>query len=116
MTESSLQQQIYNFFQNTYCLKHHSPRGMILSIPNGGTRNKTEAITLKATGLLPGASDLIVITPNGKIMFIELKTETGVQSDVQKDFQSRIELLGYEYHLIRSLTEFQSLFNENTAK
>jgi len=110
MTESKLQQDIYNFYQNTYCLKHHSPRGLIFSVPNGGTRNAMEAITLKATGLLAGVSDLIVITPNGKILFIELKTETGIQSTVQKDFQFRIELLGYEYHLIRSLTDFQSLF------
>lgn len=109
MTESKIQQEIYQWFQNTYCLKHHSPRGMILSIPNGGTRNKMEAITLKATGLLPGASDLIVITPNGKILFIELKTEKGVQSDVQKDFESRVSALGYEYHVVKSLEQFKSI-------
>jgi len=82
---------------------------MIFAVPNGGTRNAMEAITLKATGLLAGVSDLIVIIPN-KILFVELKTEIGIQSEVQKDFQSRIELLGYEYHLIRSLTAFQELF------
>ena|SRR6187431_2858061 len=109
MTESKLQQDIYNFFHNTYCLKHHNPRCMIFAVPNGGTRNAMEAITLKATGLLAGVSDLIVIIPN-KILFVELKTEIGIQSEVQKDFQSRIELLGYEYHLIRSLTAFQELF------
>lgn len=108
MTESSLQQQIYNFYQNTYCLKHHNPRCMIFAVPNGGTRNTMEAITLKATGLLAGVSDLIVIIPN-KILFIELKTETGRQSPVQKEFEERITKLGFEYHLIRSLNEFQNL-------
>jgi len=113
MTESKLQQEIVNYYNNNYCLKFHDPRGMIFSIPNGGTRNKLEAITMKATGLLAGASDLIVITPNGKLMFIELKTETGIQSEKQKDFQIRVNNLGYEYHLIRNLENFILLIENN---
>ncbi len=109
MTESKLQQEIFNFYQNNYCLKFHNPRGMIFSIPNGGTRNKLEAITMKATGLLAGASDLIVILPNGKLMFIELKTDTGKQSDKQIDFEKRVNDLGFEYRIIRSLEEFKQL-------
>ena len=34
---------------------------MILSIPNGGLRDKMTAITLKATGLYKGAADLLVV-------------------------------------------------------
>lgn len=109
MGESKLQQEIFNWYSNNYCLKFHNPRGLIFSIPNGGTRNKLEAITMKATGLLAGASDLIVITPNGKLMFVELKNETGLQSDKQKDFQNRVSDLGFEYHLIRSIEEFKLL-------
>ena len=112
MTESKLQQDIFNWYQNNYCLKFHEPRGMIFSIPNGGTRNKLEAITMKATGLLAGASDLIVILPNGKLFFIELKTETGTQSDKQKDFENRVSALGYEYKIIRTLEEFKNFVNE----
>lgn len=109
MTEDQLQQQIYTWYNNNYCLKNHEPRHVIFSVPNGGSRNVIEAKKMRATGLLPGVSDLIILQP-GKTLFIELKIEKGIQSDVQKDFQSRIELLGYEYHLIRSLTDFQSLF------
>jgi len=111
MTESKLQQEIFQWFQNTYCLKHHDPRLCIFSVPNGGTRNKLEAITLKATGLLPGVSDLIVILP-GKVLFVELKTEIGIQSQVQKDFESRVTALGQSYYLIRSLPQFQQLIND----
>jgi hypothetical protein len=107
MTESKLQQDIFNWYQNNYCLKFHEPRGMIFSIPNGGTRNKLEAITMKATGLLAGASDLVVIFPNGKLSFVELKTEKGTQSDKQKDFEKRVTDLGFEYKLIRTLEEFK---------
>jgi hypothetical protein len=84
-------------------------RGMIFSIPNGGTRHIMEAMTLKATGLLKGASDLIVILPNKKLIFVELKMPKGVQSIEQKDFESRVILLGFEYHIIRSLEEFKGL-------
>jgi hypothetical protein len=111
MNESKLQQEIFNWYQNNYCLKFHEPRGMIFSIPNGGTRNKLEAITMKATGLLAGASDLIVITPNGKLIFVELKTDTGKQSDKQIDFENRVKKLGFEYHLIRTIDEFKIIIN-----
>lgn len=111
--ENNLQQQIFVWYHNNYCLKSHNPRGLIFSIPNGGTRNIREAMTFKATGLLKGASDLIVIFPNGKLCFIELKMPKGVQSDEQKDFESRVKLLGFEYHLIRSLEEFIFLSKVN---
>lgn len=107
MTESKIQQQIFEWYQNNYCLKFHEPRAMIFSIPNGGTRNKLEAITMKATGLLAGASDLVVILPNGELIFVEVKTETGKQSDKQIDFEQRVKTLGYEYKLIKSLEEFK---------
>jgi hypothetical protein len=113
MTESKLQQEIFNFYQNNYCLKFHNPRGLIFSIPNGGTRNKLEAITMKATGLLAGASDLIVILPNGKLFFMELKIEKGIQSDKQKEFENRVSDLGFEYKIIRSLDEFKNFIHEN---
>jgi len=112
-TENNLQQSIFLFFHNTYCLKNMANRGLIMSIPNGGTRNIREAMTFKATGLLKGASDLVVIFPNGKLCFVELKTNTGTQKPEQKDFESRVSSLGYEYHLIRSLDEFKLLTLKN---
>ena len=112
-TENNLQQEIVVWFNNNYCLKHHDNRGLIFSIPNGGTRNIREAMTFKATGLLKGASDLVVIFPNGKLCFVELKIEKGIQSNEQKDFEERITKAGYEYHLIRSLDEFKELTHFN---
>lgn len=110
-SESALQQQIFNWYNNNYCLKNIEKRGMIFSIPNGGTRHIMEAMTLKATGLLKGASDLIVILPNGKLMFVELKQPKGIQSLEQKDFENRVKLLGFEYHIVKSLEEFKILIH-----
>jgi len=47
-----------------------------------------------------------VLLPN-KILFIEVKTDIGTQSKEQKNFQERVEKLGFEYHLVRSLEDFK---------
>ncbi len=105
MSEDQLQQKCVTYFVNEY---QRLCKGFIFSVPNGGSRNPVEAKKLKATGQTAGVSDLIVILPN-KVLFIELKTPTGIQSEVQKSFESRITVLGQEYHICRSLEEFQTL-------
>lgn len=111
MTENELQQKIFMYFNNNYCLKHHNPRSIIFSVPNGGFRNVIEAKKMKLTGTLSGVSDLILILPNGKLLFLELKIEKGVQSASQKEFEQRVNLLGFEYHIIRSIEQFKELIN-----
>lgn len=110
MTESQLQARIVKLYNNAYCLTHHSHRCMILSIPNGGTRNAMEAMTLKSTGLLAGASDLIVIHQHPDkapiLYWIEIKTDLGKQSESQKEFEKRITALGYHYAVVRSMNDF----------
>jgi hypothetical protein len=83
---------------------------LVFSIPNeaAGRINTKAGLSkiakLKATGLLPGAADLVVVLPN-KVFFLETKTKKGRQSDNQKAFQSRVEELGYTYAVVRSLDE-----------
>lgn len=104
--EDQLQAQIVTWFNNSYCLKHQSPRSIIFSIPNGGTRHPLEMLKMKTTGLLPGASDLIIIH-SGFLAFIELKTEKGVLSPQQREFALRVTENGFMYKICRSLSEFQ---------
>ena len=106
MNENQLQQSIYLWFTNTYVIK--DKRCMILSIPNGGLRDKMTAITLKATGLYKGAADLLVVF-RGWVGFVELKTEVGIQSPSQRQFEAHCIEAGIPYHLVRSLAEFQQL-------
>jgi len=103
MTEDQLQQKIVIDFRNRN-LKNNN---LIFSVPNGGSRNPVEALKLKRTGTLAGVSDLIVIVLN-RIIFLELKTESGIQSESQKEFQSNVEALGFEYLLIRNLKEYEN--------
>lgn len=102
--EDLLQQKIVTFYKNEY--QRHG-KGLIFSVPNGGSRNVVEAKKLKYTGLMAGVSDLIVLH-NGKTLFCELKIEKGIQSEKQKEFEQIVSNLGYEYKVIRSLQEFQT--------
>jgi hypothetical protein len=56
---------------------------------------------------MAGVSDLIVVL-NGKTIFVELKTETGIQSEKQKEFETKVKQLNQEYYLIRSLEQFKN--------
>ena len=68
------------------------------SVPNGVKLTTIQSKIAVAEGLLHGVSDLIVITPN-KVTFAEVKNPngTGRQSDSQKEFQQKVESLGFEY-------------------
>lgn len=109
MEEDKIQAECVKWFTNNYCLRHHSPKCVIFSVPNGGFRNKIEAMKLVATGMKAGVSDLIVLFPN-RALFIEMKTATGRQSPDQKEFEKDVTALGFEYFLARSVDEFKSIF------
>ena len=52
------------WYNNTYCLKQQKNRGMMFSIPNElGTNNALPTMLSKATGLLSGVADTVVILP-----------------------------------------------------
>ena len=108
LSEDILQSKIYKWYYNTYCTKLVDKQHLIFAVPNGGKRTMAEAMKLKATGLVSGVSDLIIVQPN-RCIFVELKTPTGKQSDSQKDFQNKVTALGFEYWIVRSLEQFKEL-------
>lgn len=88
-------------------------KGLLIAVPNGGTRNKLEAVNLKKGGVVSGVSDLILFYPNkkNKVLFIEMKTKKGRQTNNQKEWQNKIEKYGYIYLICRSLEEFIRTIN-----
>ena len=70
---------------------------------------------LMQTGLMAGVCDLIFIIPN-KVIFIEVKTETGSQQDNQVEFQRTVTALGHDYWLVRSLSDFMELVEKEGIK
>ena len=127
LTESRIQQNIVRFFKNTYCLSHHIPRCLIMSIPNEMKPR------LSQTGLYTGGADLLilhltaakrptkgikwVITPPVdcgtvmRVIFIEVKTPEGKISLKQRKFETHIRSMKgkVEYYVVRSLEEFQKI-------
>ena len=99
-SEFTIQCEIINFckIENILCF----------SVPNEATRNNSKFL---AMGVLSGVSDLVLVL-DSKVLFIELKTETGNQSETQKKFENNVSKLGHEYHICRSLTEFKKIIND----
>lgn len=97
--ESAIQQECVTWFRVAY------PGLIILSIPNGGSRNTLEAQRLKREGALAGASDLLVIA-RGSVLFVEMKSKKGRQQESQKIFQQKVERLNHKYVICHSKKEF----------
>lgn len=112
--ESKIQQEAVIWFTNTYCLKHHNQRLIIYSVPNGinvpcKPKDRIKALDfLNKTGQLAGVSDLCLVGIYGRVVHAECKTEEGIQSDEQIDFENRTIALGGRYFIFRNLIEFQS--------
>lgn len=99
MTEHRLQLECIAYFRNEF--ERHG-KGVIIPVVNEATyKNRTFEIC-------KGASDLILVLP-GRTIFCELKTAKGIQSNSQKEFESKVSTLGYKYIIIRSLEQFKNL-------
>jgi hypothetical protein len=110
-SEAKIQQEIWMYLNNTFCLKSNIPRWIVFAVPNGGKRDAREAKSLKNTGILSGVSDLILQTDKETI-YIEVKNTTGRQSEEQKEFQKRVEDLGFKYWLVKSVQEVTTLLQK----
>ena len=56
-----------------------------------------------------GYPDITLFKDNLTI-FVEVKNEKGVQSEIQKYVQKQLEKQGFKYYLVRSLEEFKHIF------
>ena len=103
LSEDAIQQQIFIWYQNNYCLKHHNPQEVIFHVPN---ENQHRLVRI---GVLAGVSDLI-FSFRGKLYFCEVKTATGSQTASQRKFEARIKKAGFEYFIVKSLIDFQNIY------
>ena len=65
---------------------------------------------LQGVGCRKGFPDLTAMK-DGKTIYIEVKTETGKQSDYQKEFQKVCESHGCRYILARSVDDVAEFLN-----
>jgi hypothetical protein len=90
--------------------EHPQTRGMFFLVHNNAP-TKVQASQLKAMGMVAGVSDTVLLW-QGKAYLIEFKVAKGRQSEVQKDWQRKVEAHGFEYRIIRSLEEFKEFIQQ----
>lgn len=109
ISEAKLQADCFKWAYN----KHPKLRGMLFSVPNGGTRNLREAMQLKATGLTPGIPDLLLVV-NG-ICGFEFKTTEGRLSPAQTKIHSIWAANNIPVYIINNQPLFEQIINNIMA-
>lgn len=91
--ESQFQRAIIKYLriQNIFCF----------SVPNGMRLSIIQSKIAKAEGVMHGVADIIILLPNGKTIFAEIKNPNGkgAQSKYQKEFEQKVKSLGFEYYI-----------------
>lgn len=77
--------------------------------PNGEYRSGRTGARLKAMGVRPGVADIVIVLPNGRAAFLELKTEKGTLSKEQRAFREQCEANGAPYAVARSPEEVKAV-------
>lgn len=91
----------------------------LISIPNGDLRDPRVVERLKEEGQCAGATDMLLILPAARVVWVELKLEAdrlwGVRrtdlSDDQQVFHRWLEHFGHDKAVVRSPEEFCDLLD-----
>ncbi len=112
--ESSVQRQCVAFLR----VLERQGRLSFMAIPNGAALrgNKEERARhmtgLKMLGLRPGAPDIVIILPNKRAAWAELKRPKGGRlSEDQKEWRDLLQALGHDWRLVRSLDDMKDYVN-----
>ena len=97
----------------------------LFHVPNGGSRNRAEAVKFKQMGVKAGVSDLCLPFPRGIYcgLFIEMKYGNNRQQDTQKEFLADMAAAGHfvatcysAEEAIKVLEEYLELIDGNELK
>ena len=89
MLEAEIQKQVVQYLKAKNIFHFRTP-----NIP---TKNRPNIV-------LKGTPDLIAII-KGQFIGLEIKTQSGKQSDHQKEFETKLMKAGGRYYIIRSLQD-----------
>ena len=79
--------------------------------PNGELRDSARAVSkLAAMGMLAGVPDIIAVSPERKVHFLEFKSETGTLDEAQRDFQLWAIRANLPHSVVRSVGEAMRVF------
>lgn len=99
---------------NWFRLQYPTHASALFAVPNGGRRDRVSGAKLKAEGVLPGVSDLILLVARGgyHALLIEMKTAKGKQSPTQKEWARDMAARGYMYIVCHSFDEFREAIDD----
>lgn len=108
--ESRLQAACVRWYRYQY--PDHA--AMLIAVPNGVATSESQGAILKAEGMLAGVADLLLLLPaeGYSLLAVEMKTNTGRQSQRQKEWQRQAEAHGIRYEICRSFDDFNTLLTE----
>lgn len=89
----------------------------VFAVPNTRYSAK-EGARFKAQGVMAGVSDLIVMLPNKKIYFIEIKNPNGKgrQSPSQREFEDTVRAFGHLYQIWDKWEQVETFINAHRAE
>ncbi len=104
MSEIQLQALCFQYLWNNY----PATRRLFFHVPNGGNRDAREGAQLKASGVVAGIPDMILIH-KGRAFGFEMKTLTGSVSPAQQLVHQSWAEDGTPVYIIRTFEEFQQV-------
>lgn len=81
------------------------PNALVMAIPNGSQRTVSGRPSNAVAGLLPGAPDLLIALPDGKTLFLEVKSDKGRVSPNQILVHGLLNSLGHFVPVVRSVED-----------
>lgn len=118
-SEATEQENVIQWCQ--YHERQYPELRCIFHVPNGGSRNKLEATSLKRQGVKAGVPDLILASPKGVYhgMFIEMKFGKNKVQKSQKEWIEKLSEQGYYTVVcygaeaaVRQIEEYVNLKND----
>ena len=90
----------------------------LFHVPNGGSRNKQEAVKFKQMGVKAGVSDLCLPYPKGSYcgLFVEMKFGNNKLTKDQVEFMTMLKDQGYKTAVTYSAEEARSLIRHYLAR
>ena len=85
---------------------------LVMAIPNGSQRTANGRPANAVAGMLPGAPDLVVALPEGKVLWLEVKAPKGRIQDSQVLVHEKLGEIGHAIHVVRSIDEVKEIMNQ----
>jgi hypothetical protein len=89
-----------------------APELIVFHPASGEFRDAITAGKLKRMGVRRGIPDLVILPPDGRAAFLEIKSPTGRLSPEQQDFGAWCAAHGYRWGVARGIDDARRVFDD----